>query len=138
MNYGMHLYHIWRIFVTMSDGFVSKKVKGYRKITILMTFNLFKWQPHQTWLSKSEICDINAFHNSLVLIWGIMLGCRPFIFVIIWTFSDSKSRKLFEKSHIPDFSAFRPVLLIKALCSDQWSDFQIIDIRKNPMNFRFF
>ena len=123
----MHVYQICRILMTMSDGIVSKKVKGYRKITILMTFDLFKWQPHQTWLSKSEICDINAFHNSLVLIWGIMLGCRPFIFVIIWTFSDSKSQKLFEKSHIPDFSAFRPVLLIKALCSDQWSNFQNID-----------
>ena len=58
--------------------------------------------------------------------------------VIIWTFSDSKSRKWSEKSHIPNCSAFWPLLLIKTLCSDQWSDFQIIDIRKNPIKFCFY
>ena len=70
VNYGMQLCQICRILMTMSNGIVSKK--GYRKITILMTFDLFKWRPHQTLLSKSQICEINAFHNSLVLIWGIM------------------------------------------------------------------
>jgi len=67
----------------------------------------------------------------LVGVWAIHL-------VIIWTFSDSKSRKLSEKRPYSWFSAFWPLLLIKALSSDQWSDFQIIDMGKNPIKFCFF
>ena len=48
------------------------------------------------------------------------MGFRPFILVIIWTFSESKSQKRFEKSNIHDFSAFWPLLLMKAWCSDPW------------------
>ena len=117
-------------FMAMSDGIVSKKVKGYRKITILMTIDPFKWRQNQTWLSKSQIYDINAFHNSLALIWCIMLGFRPFIWNLYGHFqivSPERTRPKHSLKKIQFCSpAFWPLLLIKALCSDKWSDFQII------------
>ena len=49
---------------------------------------------HHSWSWKSYICDINVFYNSLALLWGIMLGFRPFILAIIWTFSGTYERAL--------------------------------------------
>ena len=117
-------------FMAMSDGIVSKKVKGYRKITILMTIDPFKWRQNQTWLSKSQIYDINAFHNSLELIWCIMLGFRPFIWNLYGHFQIVSPERTRPKHSLKKFQfcspAFWPLLLTKALCSDKWSDFQII------------
>ena len=138
VNYEMHLYHIFLILIIMFD--VAVIWKGQRSLKWWFFCNLWPFlrRSHHSWSSKSYIFDIHAFHNSLASIWGVMLGFRPFLLVIIWTFSDSKSRNLSGKCHIPDLSAFLPLLLIKALCSDQWWDFQIIDIRKNPVKFCFF
>ena len=135
MNHGMHLYQTFVISIIMFDFAVIWKGQRSSKWEFFCDLWPFLRRSHHSLSSKSYIFYIHAFQNSLASIWGVMLGFRPFLLVIIWTFSDSKSRKLFEKSHIPDFSAFRPVLLIKALCSDQWSDFQIIDIRKILIQF---
>ena len=37
-----------------------KRVKGHIVSDMLVTFGLFKRQSHQTWLSKSQLWNINA------------------------------------------------------------------------------
>ena len=138
MNYGMHLYNIFMMLIIMFDFAIIWKGQRSSKWSFFCNLWPFLRPFHHSWSWKSHICDINAFHNSLAFIRGIMLGVRPFLLVILWTFSDTKSRKLFEKGHFPDLSAFWPLLLIKVLCSDHWSDFQIIDIWKILIKFCFF